>query len=99
LFESSPIAINEEDFSELFYYLDHLLDKGITDLNHYFNNNPDELKKCVFMIKITKMNHKSGDNYFKISGFRDIAGPHFFNNLTEDSVLMYITFQLNSLTV
>jgi len=95
LFENSPIAINEEDFSALFIYLNSLLKKGITDLDLYFDNNLDELKKCVFMIKILKMNRKSREYYYGFSGFRDQKIPQFFNYLAEESMLMMKTVILS----
>ena len=56
LFEDSPIAIWEEDFSELKKYLDSLKQKGITDFQKYFSSHPDAAQECTGLIRILDVN-------------------------------------------
>jgi PAS domain S-box-containing protein len=56
LFEDSPIAIWEEDFSELKKYLDSLKQKGITDFQEYFSFHPDAAQECTGLIRILDVN-------------------------------------------
>lgn len=56
LFDSSPMAIFEEDFSRVKTYIDRLQSTGVTDLRAYFDAHPDELKLCASMIEILDVN-------------------------------------------
>jgi diguanylate cyclase (GGDEF)-like protein/PAS domain S-box-containing protein len=56
LFENSPIALWEEDFSAVKEWLDDLREKGITDFRNYFNKNPDSLISAAEKIKILDVN-------------------------------------------
>jgi PAS domain S-box-containing protein len=56
LFESSPISLWEEDFSEVKRYFDDLRSRGIKDLRGYFMEHPEELAKCAGMAKILDVN-------------------------------------------
>jgi PAS domain S-box-containing protein len=56
LFEDSPIAIREEDYSGVRIYLDKLADEGITNFREYFLNHPEEIKKTKSLIKIVDVN-------------------------------------------
>jgi PAS domain S-box-containing protein len=57
LFESSPISMWEDDFSEVKNYLDGLRLKGIEDFNAFFNKHPREVKKCSGLVKIIDVNN------------------------------------------
>jgi putative nucleotidyltransferase with HDIG domain/PAS domain S-box-containing protein len=59
LFEDSPIAIFEEDFSAAKLYIDALREKGVTDFRDYFNSHPEELSVCVSFVKVTDVNQAS----------------------------------------
>ena len=56
LFESSPLSLWEEDFSEAKKYLENLRAKGITDLRGFLFEYPDEVGKCASMVKIVNVN-------------------------------------------
>lgn len=56
LFNESPAPLWEEEFSELFIYLDELKESGVHDFRAYFDNNPDELLVCAEKIKILEVN-------------------------------------------
>jgi PAS domain S-box-containing protein len=56
LFEQSPVSIWEEDFSEVYKYLNSLKKKGIRDLRNYFEKHLDEVDKCSQMVRILDIN-------------------------------------------
>ncbi len=56
LFESSPISLWEEDFSEVKKYFDDLRNRGVKNLRRYFTEHPEELAKCATMVKILDVN-------------------------------------------
>jgi len=56
LFESSPVSLWEEDFSEVKNYFDDLRSRGVKDLRRYFSECPEELDKCASMVKILDVN-------------------------------------------
>jgi PAS domain S-box-containing protein len=58
LFENSPVSLREEDYSAVKIYLDNLAAKGVKNFREYFNNNPEEVKKCKSLIKIVDVNQK-----------------------------------------
>jgi PAS domain S-box-containing protein len=56
LFESSPIAILEEDFSEVKTHLDRLKEQGVTDFRAYFASHPEAVAECWQMIRVLDVN-------------------------------------------
>ena len=56
IFKSSPIALWEEDISELQKALDRLRKQGITDINKYIGENPGFLQDVPAMITVTDVN-------------------------------------------
>ncbi|NOT06555.1 MAG: PAS domain S-box protein [Anaerolineales bacterium] len=56
LFEDTPVAIWQEDFSELKKHLDALKKQGIADFREYFALHPDVVLECALLIKIVDVN-------------------------------------------
>ncbi len=56
LFEFSPVALWEEDFTQLINYLNKLKEQGVDNFRDYFNNNPGEVKKCARLVNILDVN-------------------------------------------
>ena len=56
LFESSPVALWEKDFTQLYAYFDQLRKKGVNDFRTFFDQNTNELKKCAQKIKVINVN-------------------------------------------
>ena len=52
LFNESPIAIWEEDFSRAGSWLNWLRASGVADLDGYLDEHPEELRKLIGMIRI-----------------------------------------------
>jgi PAS domain S-box-containing protein len=56
LFEDSSISLWEEDFSDLQEHFDALRSSGIADFRAYFADHPEEVYKCVGLVKIISVN-------------------------------------------
>jgi PAS domain S-box-containing protein len=59
LFESSPISLWEEDFSEVKKHFDDLRSKGIENLREYLIGHPDDLEQCASRVKILNVNEST----------------------------------------
>ncbi|MCF7858652.1 MAG: PAS domain S-box protein [Candidatus Cloacimonetes bacterium] len=57
LLNSSPISIWEEDFSEVYRYIQTLKKKGITEINAFLEKDPREVKICSEKVKILDVNN------------------------------------------
>lgn len=56
LFDYSPVPLWEEDFTELYFYLESLKKEGVMDFRAYFEKNPETLQLCSQKIKIMDVN-------------------------------------------
>jgi PAS domain S-box-containing protein len=56
LFENIPVAIWEEDFSDVKIYLDHLGIKQASDLENLLNDHPALISKCIGLVKVIDVN-------------------------------------------
>ncbi len=57
LFEDSRISLWEEDFSEVKQLINELREQGIKDLESYFHEHPDEVIKCMSLVKVLDINN------------------------------------------
>lgn len=57
LFEDSPIALWEEDYSAVKQRLDILRAHGVTDFSTYFESHPEAVAECGRLIKILNVNN------------------------------------------
>ncbi len=60
LFNDSPIALWEEDFSQVKDYLENmnLMERDFAFLRDYFARNPNEFKKCLELVRIINVNNE-----------------------------------------
>ena len=56
LFEDTPIAIWEEDFSRIKQHLEQLKQAGVTDFRAYFTAHREAVFECISMIQISDIN-------------------------------------------
>jgi len=56
IFENSPGALGEADFSELKIYLTKLQNKGINNIELYLKTHKGEIANCIKLIKFTDIN-------------------------------------------
>ncbi len=95
LFENSPISLWEEDFSEIKTYIDNLRASGVQDLRKFFDNNPEEIYKCVSNLKINDINQKTLEIYKAetktelISGLDKIFTNESFWIFKEELIWLY----------
>ncbi|MHA1984165.1 MAG: response regulator [Candidatus Hodarchaeales archaeon] len=61
LFEQTPIAQAERDYSEVKIYLTRIKENLDTDLENYLKNNPEEVFTCAGKIKLTLVNRAALD--------------------------------------
>jgi len=59
IFEESPIAIWEEDFSSVKLCFDELARSGVADFRSYLDQNPDELLNLAAGVRICEVNKRS----------------------------------------
>jgi len=87
LFEDSPVALLEEDFSNIKIFIDLLKKKGIVDFRAYFEANPDAITDCMSMVKILDAN-KSALTLFEADDKNTlISNPKM--TLAEESLTMF----------
>jgi len=63
LFENSPVALIDQDYSEMKKYIDHLKATGIKDFKKYFEDYPKEVLKFITKVKIIDVNRKTLEVY------------------------------------
>ena len=59
LFENSPIALWEDDFSAIKLNFDELRSAGVNDLRVYLDENPKQLEKLIKKVKIIDVNQSA----------------------------------------
>jgi diguanylate cyclase (GGDEF)-like protein/PAS domain S-box-containing protein len=94
LFESAPVAMIERDAGELKQHLEQLRAEGISDLQGYFNQNPQEVTRCLGLIKTVDCNTAFLDlmeaqTWDELeSGIRLSNSPEDFMRMAQDIILM-----------
>ncbi len=63
LFEDSPIALWEQDYSEYKAYIDKLVESGVKDFRKYFKDHPEEVNRCANLVKVVEINQATLDLY------------------------------------
>jgi len=95
LFESSPISLWEEDFSEVKKYFVNLREKGIRDLRRHFKEHQEELVNCASMVKVLDVNEATLAMYGARSAdelrgeLRRIFPPEFEDNFREEVAALW----------
>ncbi len=56
VFENSPVAIWEEDFSAVKSKFDELRKSGVIDIETYFDQHPEFIQQCATMAKVVDLN-------------------------------------------
>ena len=59
LFEYAPISLWEEDYSGIKNFFDELRASGVTDLNKYLDQHPEEIDNNLRRIKVTHVNRET----------------------------------------
>ena len=56
LFEYSPVALWEEDFSAVKLFIEDLRKQGVVDFRIYFKSHPEQITRCIKLIKVVEVN-------------------------------------------
>lgn len=56
LFEGSPVALWQEDFSRTKAILEGIRDSGVSDIETYLHDHPEQVEKCVREIRVIDVN-------------------------------------------
>lgn len=59
IFEDSPVAVWEEDFSGVKARFDELRRSGVSDFRGYFDQNPGDVGAMAALVRITEVNRRS----------------------------------------
>ncbi len=62
-FEDSPVALWEEDFTDVKAYIEKLLDAGVQDLAAYFDAHPEQVRECANLVKLVHVNQAAMELY------------------------------------
>ncbi len=71
LFEDSPVALLEEDYSAVKRAMDALRAAGVTDLDAYFEDHPDVVRTWVDSVRFLRTNH-AARALFATGGAKDV---------------------------
>jgi diguanylate cyclase (GGDEF)-like protein len=94
LFQSAPVAMIERDASQLKGYLTQLHQSGVSDLNHYLQEYPEETVHCMSLIKTVDCNDafydlfEVRDKNIQMSDFPMIASGGDFHEMAKEVILM-----------
>jgi diguanylate cyclase (GGDEF)-like protein len=93
IFQDSPISLWVEDFSGVKNILQRLRGKGVKNIRHYLNENPDIVDACKNAVKVADVNRRTLDLFSaksreELAGslhlvFRDEMRIHFLNQLVD----------------
>jgi len=85
LFENSPLPLMEIDLYEVRKYLDHLRESGVKDPRWHFERYPQEIQKCLELVRVIDANHQT----LKLLGVpsREILKSNFSKFFTKESLL------------
>jgi PAS domain S-box-containing protein len=56
VFENSPVSIGEEDYSSIKVLFDELRQEGTSDIEAYFDQNPEAVRRCAKQVKFVDVN-------------------------------------------
>ena len=93
LFNINPIAISENDFTQVKQYFDSLREKGITNFKEYFNNHQnkrDEVFKLIQMVKLLDINEAHYKLYHVTVEEFTQALPFIFSTYGTEQIDEYI---------
>jgi PAS domain S-box-containing protein len=90
LFQESPIALWEEDFSEVKKFVTLLKKSGIHDLRKHFSEHPGDLGKAVGMVRVIDVNqatldlHEAANKEAFLAGISNVFTPESYPVFSEE---------------
>lgn len=89
-FDSAPIPLWDEDWSEIKQHLDALRRSGVQDLAAHFDAHPEDVARCANMIRVLDVNyttlalHGAASREQFLSGITQIFAPSTPDNLRKE---------------
>jgi signal transduction histidine kinase len=84
LFDNSPIATFEEDFTRLAAWLEDLRAAGVTDVRTHLNENPELIRRAAALIEVTDAND-AALRFVEAATREDVLGPLNVDSIVEDT--------------
>lgn len=90
IFEETPVSLWERDYSRVLHYLGTLQQRGVSDFELHFKENPGDLRWCLRLISILDVNNISLDMFKArskeelIKRHTEIYGTDLENNLSAE---------------
>jgi diguanylate cyclase (GGDEF)-like protein len=94
LFHSAPVPMIERDASAMQSYLSTLRQTGVTDLRDHFRRHPEEVQRCVSMVKTVDCNDaflrllESRDKHELLEKMPRLVFGEELSKLAEEGILM-----------
>jgi PAS domain S-box-containing protein len=95
VFENSPVSIWEEDFSGVKALFDDLKRNGITDIEAYFTQHPETIRKCADHVKIVDVNqaalslHEATTKEELFAGLVNTFTPESFDTFRQELLCLW----------
>jgi len=95
VFENSPVSIWEEDFSGVKILFDDLKRNGITNIEAYFTQHPETIRKCADLVKIVDVNqaalslHKATNKDELFAGLVNTFTPESFDTFRQELICLW----------
>ncbi|MHA2298572.1 MAG: PAS domain S-box protein [Candidatus Hodarchaeales archaeon] len=89
LFEDSPISLWELETTSVRLYIDNLVATGVKDFSSHFKNHPEDVAKCMDMVKVVDVN-KVTLALYEASSKEELLGKGLSKVLTEESHDVFI---------
>lgn len=92
LYEDSPIAIWEEDFSAVKAYTDELHRQGVADFRAFFEQQPEIVRHCADLAQVVDVNmvtlklYQAADKAEFFNGLGRIFGPETLASFREEMI-------------
>jgi PAS domain S-box-containing protein len=92
LFDNTPVALLEEDFSAVKDYLEQLQLAGVSDFRDYFEQHPAEVAHCLELVQIVNVNQAAlrmycaGSKAFFLENWSQIFGSESLAEFIEELV-------------
>jgi len=95
VFENSPVSIWEEDFSGVKALFDDLKKEGVTNIEAYFDQHPETIRKCADLIKIVDVNqaalslHEAANKEELFGGLVNTFTPESFDTFRKELICLW----------
>jgi len=94
LFEGSPVALWQEDFSATKAFVLQLLDRGVTDLRMHFRDHPGDLAEAIRRVRIVDVNeatlrlHRADSKEQLLKGLEDVLSDGSADSFVDQLIVV-----------